>query len=103
MTRCLSPAGILLAIRRLAEAGIDAGPGDSNGRGRAACQAVLDLVADNPGDPTDDGHALIIAAEILLDAADDVTADLRNNEGEISSAVWWDDLHDLIDAGDSEE
>jgi len=93
MTHRLSTAGYLYAIQALAQHwlahGIKGGPDDPYVR------QLLAVSAD--GSPRDDARALLTAAEALVEAADDRSADLRNNDGDIICALDFDTAREFLE------
>ena len=101
-SRPLTRDAVLLAVRRLVEFGMgnDTGRVDYGNRALGQLQRVHMALPENDEDedgPAANGHALLLAAEVLVDAADSVTADLRGDEGDILCRMDWPTLHGLID------
>jgi hypothetical protein len=100
MHRSNSTTGYLYAIRKLAlhwqEHGL------ANGH---PCEGVLDELAklgiEDDG-WRDDARCLLVAAEALVEIADDRSGEERNNHGEIVCALAWEDAHELLDEVDDD-
>jgi hypothetical protein len=109
MNHVINRSGYLYAIRRLAEHGLTdaAGRLDFGDGPRKALEAVLAVVPDNCDDEDgyarSDAHALLVAAAVLVDAADARCVELTNSPGALSTRVDWHDLHDVVDGPDSSD
>lgn len=104
MGRRTTYGGWLYAVGVLARAGSKDGMSGYRDRGEdlAALKALrdhdrIDVV------PRDAAHILLTAAEVLVEAADKVSEDLRGNSGDILCSLDFEDARRFLDDDDGDE
>lgn len=95
MHRRLSTNGYLYAIRRLAEHWQEKGIKGLDADDDARMTALLD--AAEPGTWRDDSTTLLVAAEVLVDAADARSATARHSDGGLACLLDFSDAYEALD------
>lgn len=94
--RRIGSAGYAVAVHALLTAWLRddrAGPDPRHAALLEAARGTCAVLAGEE-DPIEDGYALVLAAEVLVDRADEVAVE---SSGALASLVTWSDLHEVLD------